>query len=52
LREDVDMCKCEYLVIWYDKTTVHEIIDCGSSERPQDKSFYNKNKLENNKRKV
>jgi hypothetical protein len=21
---------CEYLVIWCDKTTVHEIIDCGS----------------------
>jgi histone-lysine N-methyltransferase SETMAR len=29
--EDVDMCKCfEYLVIWHDKTTVHEIIDCSS----------------------
>jgi hypothetical protein len=21
---------CEYLVIWCDKTTVHEIIDCSS----------------------
>jgi hypothetical protein len=30
LRENADVCKCEYLVIWCDKTTVHEIIDCNS----------------------
>jgi hypothetical protein len=24
------VCVCEYLVIWCDKTTVHEIIDCSS----------------------
>ena len=28
LREDVDLCVCEDIVIWWDKNIVHKLNDC------------------------